>query len=310
VRPLAQARLKAEVVADNLRRLGGLRAAQVRVGPSVGPVGYRATVRLALAEASVGFRRRRSHEVVAVEHCLVAHPLLADLISAPRSAFGPAGEATLRCGTSTGERLALLAPSARGAHLPEDVTVVGADELVAGREAWFYEEVAGQRLRISARSFFQSSGQGAELLVRLVSEALTGAPDGPLVDAYGGVGLFSATVGHGRPLILLETSRSSLADARANLPGASVVAGDVAKWEARPAAAVVADPPRAGLGAVAAGVLASTGASHLALVSCDPASLGRDAGLLERHGFHLEWSSVVDLFPGTPHLEVVSRFVR
>lgn len=310
VQPEAQARLKADVVADNLRRLGRLLAPTVRVGPGVGPRGYRATVRLAVVDGGVGFRRRRGHEVVVVDECLVAHPLLADLIGAPRATFGTAGEVTLRCGTRTGQRLALLAPSSSGARFPGDVTVVGADELAAGRQAWFHEEVAGRRLRISAQSFFQSSAEGAELLVGLVAQALAGAPDGPLVDAYGGVGLFGATVGGGRRLTIVETSRSSLADARANLPGAAMVAGDVAQWRAQPAAAVVADPPRAGLGGDAAAVLAATGASHLALVSCDPASLGRDAGLLGQHGFDHEWSTVADLFPGTPHVEVVSRFVR
>jgi 23S rRNA (uracil1939-C5)-methyltransferase len=46
------------------------------------------------------------------------------------------------------------------------------------------------------------------------------------------------------------------------------------------------------------------------LVSCDSASLGRDAALLQERGFALEWAALVDMFPGTPHIEVVSRFVR
>jgi 23S rRNA (uracil1939-C5)-methyltransferase len=46
------------------------------------------------------------------------------------------------------------------------------------------------------------------------------------------------------------------------------------------------------------------------LVSCDPASLGRDAKLLAHAGYRHEWSAVVDTFPHTTHVEVVSRFVR
>jgi 23S rRNA (uracil1939-C5)-methyltransferase len=57
-------------------------------------------------------------------------------------------------------------------------------------------------------------------------------------------------------------------------------------------------------------VLAGTGAGHLALVSCDPASLGRDAGLLARHGFTHAGTTLVDLFPHTPHVEAVTRFIR
>lgn len=310
VRPEAQGRLKAEVVADNLTRLGRLSSPVVRVGPSVGPYAYRTSVRLARGQTAMGFRRHGSHDVVPVEECLVAHPALNDLIHASAGRFGAAHQVTLRCGARTGERLALLSPSAAGAHLPADVVVVGDDGLSTGRRAHLHDEVAGRRLRISARSFFQSSAEGAELLVALVRDALVGADDGPLVDAYGGVGLFAAAIGEGREVTVLESSPSALGDARANLPGARVVPGDVARWRATGAAVVVADPPRTGLGRQGASVLAATGARHLALVSCDPASLGRDAGLLSEHGYRLEWSSVVDLFPGTPHVETVNRFVR
>jgi 23S rRNA (uracil1939-C5)-methyltransferase len=48
----------------------------------------------------------------------------------------------------------------------------------------------------------------------------------------------------------------------------------------------------------------------LALVSCDPASLGRDTSLLRGLGYDLEWVKVVDMFPGTPHIEAVARFTR
>ena len=130
------------------------------------------------------------------------------------------------------------------------------------------------------------------------------------MDAYGGVGLFAATVGRGRPVTVVESSMSAAADARVNLASARVQRADVGRWSHRPAVAVVADPPRAGLGRQAVANLAGTGATHLALVSCDAASLGRDVSLLVPYGFELEWTTVVDMFPGTPHIETVSRFVR
>jgi tRNA/tmRNA/rRNA uracil-C5-methylase (TrmA/RlmC/RlmD family) len=109
---------------------------------------------------------------------------------------------------------------------------------------------------------------------------------------------------------LVEWSASSVADARVNLPDARVLRLDVAKWRPSPAAVVVADPARTGLGKAAANVLAGTGASHLVLVSCDPASLGRDAGLLAGHGFLHDGTELVDLFPHTAHVEAVTRFIR
>jgi tRNA/tmRNA/rRNA uracil-C5-methylase (TrmA/RlmC/RlmD family) len=85
---------------------------------------------------------------------------------------------------------------------------------------------------------------------------------------------------------------------------------DVERWRASPAAVVVADPPQAGLGRRGVAALAASGAGHLVLVSCHPASLGRDVGLLRAQGFGLAATTVVDMFPGTPHIETVSVLVR
>lgn len=304
----AQRRYKTEVVSEALERIGGAPGTEVLPPPPASLTGYRTTLRLTSDGARPGYRRHRGHEVVPVDSCLVAHPLLAELLAV--GDFGEATEVTLRCGARTGERLAVLGPSSGGASLPGPVRVIGEDELAAGCRAWIFEEVGGKRLRLSAQSFFQASPEGAEVLVSLVGSAIAGAPDGLLVDAYGGVGLFAATLGVNRPVTLLECSASAAADARLNLPAASVRLVDVARWRASKAAVVVADPPRAGLGAAGVAALVASRASHLALVSCDPASLGRDAALLRAKGFNLEWAALVDMFPGTPHIEVVSRFVR
>jgi 23S rRNA (uracil1939-C5)-methyltransferase len=304
----AQRRAKLALVTEALVRLGGVDQPRVEPGPPLPTEGYRTTLRMAIGPGGAGFRRHHGHDVVEVGECLVAHPLLAELVAT--GDFGWAREVTLRCGAGTGDRLALLAPSAAGAALPPSVLVVGEDELDAGRRAWMFEEVAGTRLRVSARSFFQASPQGAEALVDAVKAAVAGAEPGELVDAYGGVGLFGATAGAGREVTVLERSASSAADARVNLPSAKVLRLDVGRWRPSPAAVVVADPPRAGLGRRAVAVLAASDAGHLVLVSCDPASLGRDAGLLGAKGFGLRSTTVVDMFPGTPHIETVSLFTR
>ncbi|MCU1379876.1 MAG: hypothetical protein JWN29_2859 [Acidimicrobiales bacterium] len=308
VTPDAQRRLKVDIVREALERLGKVADPVVDAGPVLSDWAHRTTLRMAVRDGRLGFRRRHSHDVVDVDDCLVAHPLLVAVMAEGR--FGDATEVTLRCGVRTGERLVVVSPRAEGVTVPAGVTVVGDDELAAGHRAWFHEEVAGRRLRVSARSFFQARPDGADALVDAVRAGLTGAPEGRLVDAYGGVGLFGATVGADRPVTLVEWSASSVADARVNLPDARVLRLDVAKWRPSPAAVVVADPARTGLGKAAASVLAGTGASHLVLVSCDPASLGRDAGLLAGHGFVHDGTELVDLFPHTAHVEAVTRFIR
>jgi 23S rRNA (uracil1939-C5)-methyltransferase len=305
-------------VTDALRRLGHIADPVVVVGPPLPAEGFRTTVRMAVQDGRAGYRRHHSHDLVIPPGCLVAHPLIDELIQ--RGSFADASEVTLRVGAATGERMAVVDPTADGVELPSDVAVVGDDELRAGRRAWIHEEVAGRRYRISARSFFQSRPDGAETLIDAVVRA--GGPDlggARIVDAYSGVGLLAAALldassAQDRPssVVAVERSASSVSDARVNLAdlGVRIVRSGVERWRASAADVVVADPSRTGLGRRAAEVLARTGASVVVLVSCDAASLGRDAGLLERLGFRLERSELVDLFPHSHHVEVVSRFAR
>ena len=123
--------------------------------------------------------------------------------------------------------------------------------------------------------------------------------------------LFAATI-DGREVVVVEANPAACADARHNLRDrvARVVESTVENWVPEPAGAVIADPSRDGLRAAGVEVLVATNAPVIVLVSCDPASLGRDARLLVEAGYDLEWCDVVDAFPHTHHVEAVSRFVR
>jgi 23S rRNA (uracil1939-C5)-methyltransferase len=311
--PPAQRAAKVTIVRDALERIG--RVADVPAIELVAlPVeGYRTTVRGVVLDGRFALRRRHSHDAIALGSCLVLHPLLDELVRDAR--FGAATEVTLRGGARTGERLALVSPDAHDVSVPGDVCIVGADEPLERDGSWFHEVIDGRTLRVSARSFFQARPDGAEALVAAVRAAA-----GPLdsstdvVDAYAGVGLFSATVAApaGARVVVVERSASSVADAMVNLADAdaTIVHTSVERWRATPADVVVADPSRAGLGKVAAGRLAATGAARFVLVSCDPASAARDAGLLATHGYRLTAATLVDVFGHTSHIELVTAYSR
>lgn len=308
VEPAAQRRLKATIVADALRRQARLEV-DVALGPELPTRGYRTTVRGLASGGRFGFRHRGSYAPVPVGPCLVAHPLLDELVVAGRF---PDGEVTLRAGARTGERLAVVQGAREEVVVPAGVRVVAERELHAGTRVWYQEEAAGRRWRISARSFFQVSPEGAEALVEAVGAALEGAlhPEAHLVDLYGGVGLFAGTLRPAGLVTLVESGASSVADARINLADvpARIIRSDVARWRPARADVVVADPPRTGLGRAGVAAVVATQAPRLVLVSCDPASLGRDAKLLAEAGYELRSSTLIDLFPHTSHVEVVSRF--
>ncbi|MFN8027381.1 MAG: hypothetical protein U0W40_13810 [Acidimicrobiia bacterium] len=312
----AQLDAKLDLVRDALRRTGKWSEPNVVAGPALDPWGFRTSLRVAVRDGRAALRMRRSHDLVGLDHCLVTHPLLDELVHEGR--FGNAEEVTLRVGANTGERLALVAPTADGVLLPDDVRVVGADELAAGKRAWIHEELGGRRWRVSANSFFQTRPDGAVALIDTVRDLAGRALQrdrGTLVDAYGGVGLFAGALLHDRPgwkALVAEQSPSSTADARVNLADldAKVVTTDVERLRVPSADVVVADPSRDGLGRKAAQALVGALADRLILVSCDAGAAGRDVALLTSLGYRAKVSVVVDLFPHTHHVEVVTSFHR
>lgn len=305
----AQLPAKLEIVRDALRRTAHLPDADVRLGASVPPHGYRTTIRVVGgADHRASYRQERSHDTVPAAGCLVAHPSLLPLLDA--ITITPELEVTLRTSVATGELTARW-DRARG-------TVDGLPQAVAtGADAVLHEHVAGHRFRVSAGSFFQSGPAAAEALVaaarRLAPELDTAAR---VVDLYAGVGLFAvAAAPHAAHVVTVETSRAAVADCRANLAGraARIEVGQAGRW--RPdrdmdVDVVVADPARSGLGKPGAGAIAATSAGVVVLVSCDPVAMARDAFLLGRQGYRHDVTEVLDLFPHTHHVECVTRFVR
>lgn len=303
-----QRQIKFDIVHESLVRLGKISDPDVRLYESADlpVVAARTTLRVAATSQGVGFRQRRSHDVVPIKRCLVAHPSLNVLLSTMR--LDGAEECVLRVGVESAERLAWAEPADSLSGLPTDIKT--------GANAIVHESISGQKFQVSAASFFQSSPQAATALVESTRRALGDVNswgEGPVVDAYCGVGLFATTVFPAdRHVIAIESNPSACTDARVNITGRNIeiVQAPVEEWIPVEAAVVVADPARDGLRAGGVQVLAATKASVIVLISCDPASLGRDARLLIENGYRIEYSEVLDLFPHTHHVEVVSRFVR
>lgn len=306
--PDLQASIKRGIVVESLQRLGRIVEPDVRSSEWRLPAEHvRTTIRLASAPSGrLGFRQRRSHDVVRIDGCMVAHPRLNEVLSDLRLMRD--ADVALRVGVASGDVGAWVEPDVELDGLPSGVN--------RGATGTVRESVAGHEFVVSNASFFQSSPQAAEALVDAVSRAARDSlttTSGVVVDAYGGCGLFAAAVvPDDRDVVLVEANPSACVDARMNLTGrrATIVESPVEQWDPVAADLVIADPARDGLKAAGVGVLARTGAQVVILVSCDPASLGRDAGLLVDAGYDFDYSEVLDPFPHTHHVEVVSRFHR
>jgi 23S rRNA (uracil1939-C5)-methyltransferase len=323
-----QVELKRQVIIDQLGRIGGLPGANVQeaIGAAE-PWHYRNHAQFAVTEnGHVAFQRAGSHQLIPVESCLIIDPLLDDLWSALDIDWPQLRQLTLRCGSATGDLMAIFeSDHYEDFDIEVDfpvscvVRLADGESVVLMGNPYLVEQVAGRDYRVLAGSFFQVNTAGAEVLVELVQGYLAPKGSETLVDLYCGVGLFGlALAGRVGRVIGVEADLSAADDFRYNvqgLPNVQLLASDAGA--ALPTiegplrdGLVVLDPPRAGAGTQVIAEIARLEPQRIVYVACDPATLARDARQLVDAGYRLAEVQLVDLFPQTYHIESVALFVR
>jgi 23S rRNA (uracil1939-C5)-methyltransferase len=201
------------------------------------------------------------------------------------------------------------------AHPREDGFIFGRDTRRLQGSARMREDAAGAVFLISPTAFFQTNVRAAELLVRLVLEAVP--PGATVLDLYAGSGLFAiplALAGH--DVVAVEENRVSVADGEAALklnPGA----GQRCRFIARPVEKAIAalsrtdvvilDPPREGCSPAAlTGIVSRLAPRRILYVSCNPEALAGDLGTIIRGGYQLRSIQPVDMFPHSAHVEALA----
>jgi len=342
----AQLRFKAEIVADQLTRIGSIAGPPVRPTlPDSSGWAYRNHAQfhpapgagLGFQGASVGRPRGRGlraedeeqesgaegQAVVAVDECLILHPLLSDLYATLDLDLEDLVRLSLRAGAATGERMLIFEmaddmPPSLEIDVPVSCVLLLSDGTHANLIGHNHitEVVAGHVYRISAPSFFQVNTPQAAQLVRLVLEYLDLQGDETILDAYAGVGLFTVPLaGRAGLVVSVELAPAAVTDLlenTADVDNVEVIEGPVAAVLPDldvPLDAAVVDPPRAGVDRFALDALIARHPAHLVYVSCDPATLARDTGRLTAAGYRLAEVQPVDMFPQTYHIESVALFV-
>jgi 23S rRNA (uracil1939-C5)-methyltransferase len=334
-----QLTLKAEIVVDAFRRLGRLPlAAPPPVEPSP-EQGYRLRARLHASSGRLGFFREGTHELCDAEATGQLSAGTVEWIRHARQALRPQAAAAL-AGVEIAEN---IPESQRTAHLEVRGAVTaaawlplasGLTGLTAHGEGRDAVVVAGtpavtDRLPVSGAAgapaieltrhttaFFQAN---RFLLPWFVQHVVGFVTEGPVLDLYAGVGLFglaAAAAGRG-PVTLVEGDRTSGADLDTN---AAVFAGRVRVLRRSVEQALgarlgeqatcIVDPPRAGLSPDARAGLMRLAPGRIVYVSCDVATLARDARALVDGRYTLTDIRAVDLFPSTAHVETVAVFDR
>jgi 23S rRNA (uracil1939-C5)-methyltransferase len=338
-----QRALKAEVVADAFRRIGRIALESAVTVAASSEQGYRLRARLHVRDGRAGFFLEGTHvlcdagasgqlrpeTMAAIEATLAAlSARLADCDAFVVAENVAGTECVIHVETRDGARLDDLS---RRLEAPAGVSglttgVRGRTVVLAGTGT--VTDTADQlfegRSPVSAltcwtrhaASFFQGNRYLTGALLRRVLECATGDC---FVDLYAGVGLFAvALAARGSRGLAVEGDRSSGADLEVNAgpwrERLRVVRGPVEAAVDLPLDPapdlVVVDPPRTGLSPDALRGVLAWSAPRVVYVSCDPPTLARDAARFIQAGYALQSVEAFDLFPNTPHVEVVATFTR
>lgn len=185
---------------------------------------------------------------------------------------------------------------------------------------WIEEMLGDLRFRISAHSFFQTNTLGAEKLYDAVARMAEFGGAEHVWDLYcgtGSIGIYIAS--QVKSVTGIEVVEEAISDAHENcringIDNCTFLAGDLKEVIRQAVDAglpdvVIVDPPRAGMHPKVVKTLLEILPKRIIAVSCNPASLARDAALL-LDSYEIRGVEPFDLFPHTPHLECVVRLDR
>ena len=327
-----QLAIKSQVIDDAFRRIGRLplkAAVSVAASPEHG---YRMRARLHVRGGRLGFFREGTHDLCDVRQTGQLLPAACDTLDRLQEGIRSLGldgvrELELAENVDASERVVFadaatdIDPRA-GERLAATAGLTGfLSAFGSAGEPHVVDRIAGGvTLRRHVLAFFQGN---RHLLADFVSHVVDQVPpSSSALDLYAGVGLFalSAAAVRGARVTAVEGDRYAAADLAAN---ASAMAGVVsavhqsvedylrgAPARAAESSVVIADPPRTGMSPAAVTGILALKAARIVYVSCDIATLARDARRMVDAGWAIDRIDAFDLFPNTPHVETVVVFTR
>jgi 23S rRNA (uracil1939-C5)-methyltransferase len=188
---------------------------------------------------------------------------------------------------------------------------------LVGRE-WIEEKLNGITYKIGPGDFFQTNPAMAEVLYARVVDLLEPTADDAVLDLYCGVGgialLAARRAGYALGVEEIDGAvQRAKESARVNRVPAEFLSGpalemmpEIANRLSGTGPKVVVDPARRGLEDGVIDAILSLTPTRIAYVSCNPRALARDLAIFRAKGWSVGALELFDLFPNTPHVEVVA----
>ena len=206
-------------------------------------------------------------------------------------------------------------------HQGKAQVAIGQKEFFIKERGRIIEKCVGLDFEISPQSFFQTNTLQAERLYREVASMAGDLEGKKILDLYcgtGGIGLYLAR--KAKSVLGVELVEEAVEDARKNvarneIPNTTFIAGAVEEVilelnnEEQSFDLVILDPPRAGLHKKVRSALGRLNPPQILYVSCNPFSLADDLEVLCSLGYRIKLVQPIDMFPQTPHCEIVVNLV-
>jgi len=199
-----------------------------------------------------------------------------------------------------------------------DVVQADSVEILHGKD-YIIENLLGLKFKINPFAFFQTNTKGAEKLYSIVRDFIGESEDKVVFDLYCGTGTIGQIVApKAKKVVGIELIEEAVEAAKENakingLSNCEFIAGDVAvtiKNVTEKPDIIILDPPRPGVHPVALDYVIKFDAKEIIYVSCNPKTLAVDLGVLTANGYKVEKVKVMDMFPHTPHVEVVTKLTK
>lgn len=290
--------------------------------PSVKAWNYRASLQFRLDEkGGLGFSRMKDGGVISIRECHLPCEDVAQIW--PKLKFESGSHiqrVEVRAGYDGDVMVTLQGKSGQVPEIETDLPISIAfisslgTSVLAGDDHILIS-VLDRKFRVSPGAFFQVNPSGAERIIQWVMQHAGSGHT--VVDAYCGGGLFSAFLApHFNRVVGIEAAPPACEDFVVNLDeydnielyqGAveAVLPGLKIKPDL-----VLLDPPRSGLGLLVVESILSIAPERMIYISCDPATLARDARTLLAGGYRLQDCVLCDMFPQTYHIESINYFVK
>ncbi len=205
--------------------------------------------------------------------------------------------------------------------IPNNVILGDTHEILYGR-SFIYDTLCGIKFKIDYKSFYQVNKATTEKLYSKAIELLDAKKDETVFDLYCGIGTITLCAAKNcKKIIGVEVVEEAIKDAKENAVSNGIenaefyvgTAEDVCPKlieDGFKPTAIIVDPPRKGCDGKLLETIVSLSPSRVVYVSCDPATLARDAKFLCEHGYKLTKAYPFDQFPHTGHVETVVLLSR